>query len=65
MNGLKALALLAFLNVTAAQHTATMNATMVTANASADPERGLDIAGAELRAARAPQRIRLGVAPQN
>ena len=65
MHGLKALALLAMLNVTAAQHTATMNVTMVTANASADPERGLDIAGAELRAARAPQRIRLGVAPQN
>ena len=65
MHGLKALALLAMLNVTAAQHTATKNLTLVTANASADPERGLETAGAELRAARAPQRFHLGVAPQN
>ena len=64
-HGLKALALLAMLSVAAAQHTDEMSATLVTANASADPEHSLEIAGAELRAARAPQRFRLGVSPQN
>lgn len=65
MHGKKALALFAMLNVTAAQHIDARNAALVTAEASADQEYGLEIAGVELQAARAPQRSRLGVAPQN
>ena len=65
MRGLKALALLAILNVTAAQDRRALNADLMTAEANADPEYGMEISGAELRAARAPQRSRLGVAPQN
>ena len=59
--GLKALTMLAMLNVAAAQHTDALNAAVSTAEASADPEHGLEIAGAELR----PTRSRLAVAPQN
>ena len=62
--GFKALTMLAMLNVAAAQHTDALNVAVSNAEASADPEHGLEIAGAELRATRAP-RSRLAVALQN
>ena len=49
INGVRALALLAMLDVTVAQHTDTIRAALVTANATVDPERGLETAGAGVR----------------